>query len=563
MRRGLVLMLVLAVIGSLAGAARASAAAPATSATQDGMSNVAVPMYPVSNPDLAPNGFAVTPGQAVVIAEHSGTALEIHRTHHPLQYAVWVWAGSHYEIYFAYHGTLLADVIVRRGGGLGPTYTGPLISGIYARGNYDPAFDSPWVFLPFGLLFLLPLATRRPGLAHLDVAMLLSFGISYVLFNTRHTEAGVWLAYPPLLYLMARMLWRGRAARAAGRPLRSALPTAVLAGGLLLLVAARIFFVLHQQHVIDVGYASVTGATRILHGQSPYYLSVAHGDTYGPIAYLAYTPFAAIWPGSWSSLPAARAATITFDLLTIGGLLLIGTRLRNGSEGRRLGLTLAWLWAACPFSLLGVIKGTNDGLIALMMVLLMLSLSAPLRRGVILGLAAAAKFVPAILLPLMLTGRGGDEKRGARKVAVAFVITVGASIALFLPPGGLKEMYDHTIGYQLSRQDIFSPWALHPGLAPVKILVEIAVVALALLLAVRPRGPRSLPQVSALSAALMIAVQLPATHWFYFYIVWFLPLVLIAALGAEQGRASQADDLHNDISAARESASTPVLAGVG
>ena len=562
MRRGLVLMLVLVVIGSLAGAARASAAAPATSATQDGMSNVAVPMYPVSNPDLAPNGFAVTPGQAVVIAEHSRTALEIHRTHHPLQYAVWVWAGSHYEIYFAYHGTLLADVIVRRGGGLGPTYTGPLISGIYARGSYEPAFDSPWVFLPFGLLFLLPLATRRPGLAHLDVAMLLSFGISYVLFNSRHTEAGVWLAYPPLLYLMGRMLWRGRAARTAGRPLRSALPAAVLAGGLLLLVAARIFLVLDQTHIVDVGYSSVIGATRILHGQSLYYPSAAHGDTYGPIAYLAYTPFAAIWPGSWSSLPAARAATITFDLLTIGGLLLIGTRLRNGSEGRRLGLTLAWLWAACPFSLLGVIKGTNDGLIALMMVLLMLSLSSPLRRGVILGLAAAAKFFPAILLPLMLTGRRGGDERNARKVLAAFVVTVGASIALFLPSGGFKEMYDHTIGYQLSRPDIFSPWALHPGLGPLKIAVEIGVGALALALAVRPRAPRSVTQISALSATLVIAVQLPAMHWFYFYIVWFLPLVLIAVVGAGRAPAPLADRQHGR-AGAHETAPVPVLAGVG
>jgi hypothetical protein len=34
--------------------------------------------------------------------------------------------------------------------------------------------------------------------------------------------------------------------------------------------------------------------------------------------------------------------------------------------------------------------------------------------------------------------------------------------------------------------------------------------------------------VSALAAAVTIAVQLPALHWFYLYIVWFLPLVLIA-----------------------------------
>jgi hypothetical protein len=37
--------------------------------------------------------------------------------------------------------------------------------------------------------------------------------------------------------------------------------------------------------------------------------------------------------------------------------------------------------------------------------------------------------------------------------------------------------------------------------------------------------------VAALGAAVVIAVQLPAVHWFYLYIVWFLPLVLVAVLG--------------------------------
>ncbi len=32
---------------------------------------------------------------------------------------------------------------------------------------------------------------------------------------------------------------------------------------------------------------------------------------------------------------------------------------------------------------------------------------------------------------------------------------------------------------------------------------------------------------------MIIAVQLPALHWFYLYIVWFLPLVLVAVLAAE------------------------------
>ena len=84
--------------------------------------------------------------------------------------------------------------------------------------------------------------------------------------------------------------------------------------------------------MVDVGTASALGAYKLLHGQSLYYFSLGHGDTYGPIAYLAYTPFELLFPGNWGYLPAARAATITFDLLTIAGLIVLGWRLRSGTR---------------------------------------------------------------------------------------------------------------------------------------------------------------------------------------------------------------------------------------
>ena len=192
-----------------------------------------------------------------------------------------------------------------------------------------------------------------------------------------------------------------------------------------------------------------------------------------------------------ATCPAARAATITFDLLTIAALIVLGMRLRAGREGRRLGLLLAWLWAACPFSLLGMEKSTNDGLVALIVVLVMLALNSPIKRGVLVGVGAASKFFPAILLPLVAVGHGGADQTTVRKVLAGFVIAVGTSIALFLPSGGLKEMWDHTIGFQLTRADIFSIWALHPTLAPLKVAVEAFAVILSVAVAFRPRGARS------------------------------------------------------------------------
>ena len=146
-------------------------------------------------------------------------------------------------------------------------------------------------------MFLLPLLLLRgrSWLDRFDIAVVLSFGISYALFDTGHLEPAVWLFYPPLLYLLVRMVMRGaRARRAAGR-LDCRLPTAVLSLGLLALIVARVVLTLHPAGVIDVGTASALGAFKILHGQSIYYISNGHGDTYGPLAYLAYVPFEAIW----------------------------------------------------------------------------------------------------------------------------------------------------------------------------------------------------------------------------------------------------------------------------
>jgi hypothetical protein len=62
-------------------------------------------------------------------------------------------------------------------------------------------------------------------------------------------------------------------------------------------------------------------------------------------------------------------------------------------------------------------------------------------------------------------------------------------------------------------------------------VVKVAAAGLALLVAFFPRR-LSERGTAALGAAVLIAVQLTATHWFYLYIVWFLPFVLVAIFGA-------------------------------
>ena len=52
-------------------------------------------------------------------------------------------------------------------------------------------------------------------------------------------------------------------------------------------------------------------------------------------------------------------------------------------------------------------------------------------------------------------------------------------------------------------------------------------------------APRSLRRfwqsaTAALGAGVLIAVQLATTHWFYLYIVWFVPFVLVALFAGHQ-----------------------------
>jgi hypothetical protein len=335
----------------------------------------------------------------------------------------------------------------------------------------------------------------------------------------------------------------------------------VLAAGLIALVAVRTGLSLFEHDVVDVGYASVIGAHRIVTGQSLYFATTAHGDTYGPIAYLAYVPFELLfpWRGAWDYLASAHAASIFFDLVTIGGLVLLGRRLRGGREGLRLGLALGWAWAACPFTLLALMMHSNDGLIAMLSVLGLLSFTSPAARGALLGLGAAAKFAPAALLGLY-AGQRDRGTKGTLLCLASFALVVVTAIGLYLPSGGLSEFYHHTIGFQLGRSDVFSLWGLHPSLRVLKTTVIVGVVALCAMLAFVPRT-RSLPQVCALAGAVTIAVQLPALHWFYYFIVWFMPFVLVALLAPADSGLGEAPDA-DAASPPVEHTPEPVPAGV-
>jgi hypothetical protein len=134
---------------------------------------------------------------------------------------------------------------------------------------------------------------------------------------------------------------------------------------------------------------------------------------------------------------------------------------------------------------------------------------------------------------LLATATGERRVRSTILFAAAFVAVSAALFLPFVPHGGLRELYDRTLGYQASRSSPFSVWGLAPSLDFLRAFVRGAAVALAVAVAFYPRTKSAL-QVAALSAAVIVAVQVGATHWFYFYVVWFLPPLLAAAFAAER-----------------------------
>ncbi|MDX6548593.1 MAG: hypothetical protein QOG33_2143, partial [Gaiellales bacterium] len=449
--------------------------------------------------------------------------------------------------------------------------TGPQVDWQLARGqpeSYGRLVNRWWVFLPLCLIFLGGLIDwRRPlSLRTLDLLALLSFGISLIWFVRGDLFWSTPLVYPPMLYLLARMLGVGFSHRPREIDIG---PThaLVLVAVTFALIGFRLGLNNQNSNILDVGYAGVVGADRLLHGTVPYghmpvkqgrqcaghysngdaigYVQltsgrcespIESGDTYGPTVYLAYVPFVAAfgWSGLWDDLPAAHVASSTFDLLAIAGLFVAGWRFRSP----RLGVLLAFGWAADPFTLYALNMNTNDALVGALLAWMIAALSFPAVRGVLLAAAALTKLGPLALVPLLLSLRN----RAATAVGLA-----GGAIALLsmlaLDGNGLRLFWERTFHYQLGRVTPLSIWTIgsyHPGWYSLHWLqqaLQVAVVLGCLLLGLLPRGSKDAAQVAALAAAAVIATQMVASYWFYPYICWWLPLVLLGLLLPRGGRA--------------------------
>ena len=536
----------------------ASGARPASASTSTSTSEAPVPVLESSIP---PPGRRLSSDQVLQIAR-SLPKMKALQKHNPGSFAdAYLKGPERWQVsFFTKKGAkeIGLVIIADSTGRVLEQWTGFQVIWTMARG-YPGAFgrhvNALYIWLPLCLLFMLPfIDPRRPlSLLHLDLLVLLSFSVSLAFFNHANIYASVPLTYPPLVYLLARMLWlalgpawrsRRRADSGPGQDesprrapgLRLLLPAPWLAIGVMFLLGFRIALNVSDSNVIDVGYAGVIGADKVVHGKPLYGgwpSENEHGDTYGPVNYEAYVPFeqALGWSGRWDDLPAAHAAAIAFDLLALGLMFLLGLRIR----GPTLGIALAYAWVSYPFTLFALESNSNDTLVAVFILAALLFATSAPARGAFAALAGLTKFAPLALAPVLAT-HGLRELPARRRIralglfVLAFALVGAIASIPALTHDSLHEIYERTIAYQSNRASPFSVWGLY-GWHGLELAVELGALALALVLAVIPRRG-DLIGLAAACAAILIAIQLSLEHWFYLYIPWFFPLAMVALLGS-------------------------------
>ena len=392
-----------------------------------------------------------------------------------------------------------------------------------------------FIAVPWAACFVLGLFDRqRPWRAgHLDLLALAGFFPVAMLLSDDASRAGLWLAAACLGWLFCRMagaafgIWRMP-------ELRPSISSPRLARAILVLLVVRIGS-LTGSNILDVGQASSLGAWRLLHGlplygaaswQGPGGLQIYHPDSYGPFAYYAYIPFVAVFPTA-PAVVGTLLPAMCFDALTLAGLHQLGRRL----GGQPLARAFVFAYLLYPFPDLSLMAETNDALISALCVwTIVIAAERPVARGLLTAAVALTKFLPALLALQFLSIR-----QGRSRYALTLAASLAAMLAWPLLTSGTAQFLDSTFGYQLFHRGSgvqFSIWTYlpHAAIAARPVLAAVLVL-LALAPMLRPPAQDARKD-AALAAALLIGAQLLLGYWFYSYLTWCYPLLIIAIIQA-------------------------------
>jgi hypothetical protein len=258
------------------------------------------------------------------------------------------------------------------------------------------------------------------------------------------------------------------------------------------------------------------------------------------------------WSGKWDHLPAAHFTSIMFDLLCLAGSALVGLRF----AGHRGAATLAFAWAACPFTQYASNSNTNDAMVPAFLLFGLWLAASDLGRGAFSALSAWTKFATLLVVPLWASYPELRLRRALLYAAGFGAATLAAFSILLLEPNpahAARVFWDRTLGWQIGRESPFSLWdwrQYHAKGIPDLHLVQRALEALLLLASVAvafvPRRKSPL-QLAAFTAAIILGFELVLTHWFYLYVPWFFPfaaLALLVPVATAPQRAEEPEEAH-------------------
>ncbi|HEY5318710.1 MAG TPA: hypothetical protein VIJ20_12050 [Solirubrobacteraceae bacterium] len=427
----------------------------------------------------------------------------------------------------------------------------------------------PTVLAALGVLFVL-MAGVAPlrRLRNLDVLAATTLVIPVVLFQHGYLNGSVLAAVPGLGYLMLRCAWRGlgppevsppaevgrraslqRAPKPPATPLfehvtREWEPGQRIRILRLLLAALALVFVMvgvSSPNAVDVAYAAMEGATQIIHGLLPYGHmpgDVVHGDTYPILSYALYAPLAWLSPvdSVFSSVNGALALTALAAIAAAAGLYRASAGPRHRSPGAdAAGLRAAITWLSFPPLMIIASTGTTDVVLAAMLAFAVVLWRRPGASMALLAVAGWFKLAPFALVPVWLAPLRG------RRLAAAIGALLGVSAAtlgLVLFLGGVHgpAAMARAVAYQLDRGSLQSPWAAlgitawQPiGQACVLALIAGSVARLLL----DPELVADRARIAALSAAILLGLQLVANYWTFLYLAWVVPLIGLSLLAQD------------------------------
>jgi hypothetical protein len=399
--------------------------------------------------------------------------------------------------------------------------------------------QSPLVMVILSLAFVLALA-RKPlkGVRTSDIAALTAFAVPVMLVNARLFEASVVAACIPLAYLCVRCLQVGfggtakpqrvRPLVAGPRALAWMTGAAAVVLGLLTIPGGL---------VSDVAFASMAGATGLVHGTLPYghlpQTELVHGDTYPLLAYALYVPAALVAPvkGAFDNLDGSLYVALAMALAGAVAMFAAGRRY-TGRGDRSAGLRMAMAWLTFPPVMIAASSGSNDIAAGAAVAVAVALLASPAWSALAIALAGWIKLAPFLALPVIVA----RARNGALVRALAGVVVLSAGVVAWIVAlggvGGLGDMLS-AMSFQAERGSLLSPWSL-VGWEAAHRIFQAGVLTLVVVCAARVWRDRELaadpPRVAPLAAAILIAVQLAAGYWSYTYLAWVFPLVAVALL---------------------------------